>query len=551
MSEVRLGGYPASKCARVTHNNFAPGTPELGPVPPDLQALLDAGRAFEARVVEELAALHGPAALLVLDDSPGWADNQQRTVVAIRAGIPIIVGGRLPDSNGRTGAPDVLIRHDDGYLPIDIKAHQSMKAGKRSTVQVSRLCAPGQRRLLEGYSNRANRWHDDVMQLAHYTRMLQELGFHPTAGPRIGGIIGSSDLTDLLGEGRGITWYDLDAETMATYSASGPGNRRKRSALQRYDHEFDFRIAVARAARAGGELVRPYRISECDTCAWFDYCAQVAGADDASFATETGHLKIREWQYLYANCGDNGALTVSRLADVDCDAHIDGFRTQSVGTQQPAIRLANAVKRAQLTRAGRHFEPRGEPRVPAADIEVDFDIEWDTAGRIYQWGLRIRAGQDDSTARYEPVVSFAPLDDDGETALAEEFAARVRELRALAEREGKSLSVFHWSHPEISYTRRFDSVVAALDGLTVDLRGWFEANYFARTSTSIKSIAAALGFQWDVVDPGGFASQAKIDLARGSGPEADAARAWCLTYNRSDVAAQAAIRDGLQAQSCG
>ena len=49
-----------------------------------------------------------------------------------------------------------------------------------------------------------------------------------------------------------------------------------------------------------------------------------------------------------------------------------------------------------------------------------------------------------------------------------------------------------------------------------------------------------------VEDAGGAQSQVKIDLARTHGPETDAAREWLTRYNESDVAAQAAIRDGLR-----
>lgn len=553
MTQVTLGGYPAKKCARLTHNQYAPGTPALVEASPDVQALWDAGRVFETEVIDEFRALYGDSpALIVLDGSESWARAQRRTVAAMEAGVAVIVDGRLPDINGRRGAPDVLIRHSDGYLPVDIKNHHTLNQAKRSTVQVSTLTAPDERLVRGGYSNRANSWRDDLMQLSHYTRMLQELGFHPGTGPNIGGILGTSDCTSVIGDGLGITWYDLDAETIDTYSASSPSHRKKRSALQRYDHEFGFRVRVAEAAQAGGGIVRPYRISDCDTCEWFEYCAEVAGADDASFATEAGHLNIREWQYLYANCGNDGALSISQLAAVDPDAHTDGFREHSVGTQTPEKRLTKVVKRAQMTVAGTAFEPDGPnpPEVPAADIEVDFDIEWDTDGRIYQWGVRIRSGQDDTTARYEPVVSFDPLDEAGELALAEEFAARIQRLRTQAERDGKSLRIFHWHHPEISSTRKFDAVVEALDGLTLDLKKWFDSSYFARSSSSIKSIASTLGFSWGVDDPGGFASQSKIDTARGSGPEADAARHWCLAYNESDVAAQAAIRDRLRDYPC-
>lgn len=197
---------------------------------------------------------------------------------------------------------------------------------------------------------------------------------------------------------------------------------------------------------------------------------------------------------------------------------------------------------------GVDFEPHDASAVtvPGADIEVDFDIEWDDQGRIYQWGLRIRDGQDDTTARYEPVVSFDPLDDGGEARLAAEFAARIQQLRGAATREGKSIQIFHWHHPEISSTRRFADVRQAIDGLTFDLRKWFDATFFARTSSSIKQVAGFFGFRWEVEDPGGLASQGAIDTARGTGPQSEPARQWCLSYNECDVAAQAAIRDGVR-----
>lgn len=544
---VTLGGYPAKRCARVTHNEFAPGAVEPAPLPPDLEALRSAGIEFEAHVLDELRSRYGAShRLVLLDAGTGWAERQRRTVAAMAAGVEVIAGGCLPEINGRKGLPDLLVRHKEGYLPVDIKNHRTVAGAKRSSVEIATLSEPDRWQTHPGHSDRGARWRDDVMQLAHYTRMLQDLGFH--CGVSRGGIIGSSDLTALLGEALGITWYDLDAENIVTYSASDPTHRRPRSALQRYDHEFTFRLDVAAAAAAGRELVRPYRISDCGTCAWFDHCATVAGQDDASFAITAGHLTIREWQYLYRHCGDGHTLSVPQLAAVDVDAHIEGFRLQSVGTKMPRERLANAVRRARMSWTGVDFEPHDASAVtvPGADIEVDFDIEWDDQGRIYQWGLRIRDGQDDTTARYEPVVSFDPLDDDGEARLAAEFAARMQQLRGDATREGKSIQIFHWHHPEISSTRRFADVRQAIDGLTFDLRKWFDATFFARTSSSIKQVAGFFGFRWEVEDPGGLASQGAIDTARGTGPQSEAARQWCLSYNECDVAAQAAIRDGVR-----
>lgn len=551
MSGILLGGYPAKQCARITHNKYSPTAPPPAPTTPELQALFDEGVVFETAVVDEFAARFAGSADLLVIDEDDWDTTKRLTLDALKVGVPIVVGGRLPDINGRVGAPDVLIRHVDGYLPVDIKNHRSLKPSAnpdspraRAQATVSSLSTPDDRNMYRGYSNAAGHWRDDAMQLAHYTRMLQELGLYPCDPALVGGIIGTSDLTALIGGELGIVWYDLAAIKEETFSATEPGHRKRRSPLERYDHEFAFRITVAETARDGGELVRPFRTRDCDNCEWFDYCADVAGPDDASFALAAGHLNVREWLYLY---GD-GRFTVEDLAGTDADAVIDGFRDQSVGSNNPRKRLGDAIRRARMTLAGIDFQPRGAtwPEVPCADVEVDFDIEWDTDGRIYQWGLRVREGQDDATARYEPIVSFEVLDERAEEALADVFAARLNALKDAARQEKKILLVFHWHHVEVSLTRKFDAVAAALDGITCDLYAWFNANFFARQSSSIKNVAPLFGFEWDVDDAGGRLSQLKIAQARGGGPDADEARQWCLRYNESDVAAQAAIRDGLR-----
>ena len=143
-------------------------------------------------------------------------------------------------------------------------------------------------------------------------------------------------------------------------------------------------------------------------------------------------------------------------------------------------------------------------------------------------------------------MSFEPLDDEGEIALAERAAAAIGRLRAEADSSGRTIAVYHWSHPEVSMTRKFACIAAALDGLTVDLLAWFMRTFHVRGKASIKAVAQAIGFSWAVDDPGGRLSMAKVEIARGGGPEAVEARQWCLDYNESDVAAQAVIRDRIR-----
>jgi predicted RecB family nuclease len=65
---------------------------------------------------------------------------------------------------------------------------------------------------------------------------------------------------------------------------------------------------------------------------------------------------------------------------------------------------------------------------------------------------------------------------------------------------------------------------------------------------SIKKVAPALGFEWRDDDPGGLQSQGWLVDARSAEDESVrlAARKRLLEYNEDDVAATAAIRDGLQ-----
>ena len=192
------------------------------------------------------------------------------------------------------------------------------------------------------------------------------------------------------------------------------------------------------------------------------------------------------------------------------------------------------------------IEPLGEwPAVPSADIEIDFDIEWDRDGRIYQWGLRVRDGQDESTARYDPGVSFDPLDEAAEFELAERFADTLEAHLLAAEADGRTVAIYHWTTPEVTRTRRFPRVAALLEGRTVDLCAWMNKEFRVRESFSLKDVAKNCGFSWGVEDAGGFMSLEKIARARGNGPDAAGARQWCLDYNEADVAAQAAIRDHL------
>lgn len=548
MTEIALGGYPAKQCPRLTHNDNSPLSPPRPPVDEGVQGLFDAGLDFEADITSELVATLGVDVLYLDEEALGWDGNVAATMDAMRRRVPVIVNGRLPSIEGRTGAPDVLVLVEGGYLPVDVKNHRTLGSQKSRTLTYSTLNDPATRQVVDGRSGDGSHRGDDTMQLAHYTRMLQALGFHP-GGPGdqsrpellLGGIIGTSDFTDITGQAHAITWYDLTTPQEVTYSATAEDHRRRRSALERYDHEFSFRLKVAQVARSGGELVRPIGTYECLSCPWQAYCAEVAGEDDPTFAITAGRLDAREWLFVQAHGGDS----LEGLAALDVAALAPEFASHSVSRRTPEERLDSVVQRARMTLAGVDYEPRSEwPEIPAADVEVDFDIEWDRDGFIYQWGLRIRQGQDESTAVYEPVLSFEALDEAKEAELAEAFADELGALIDAADAAGKSLRIYHWHNVEVTRTAKFPRVARLLEGRCTDLLAWFNSNFRARGSSSLKDVAPLFGFAWDVDDAGGYTSMLKIEQART--PEGAEDRAWCLRYNESDTAAQPAIRDGLR-----
>lgn len=101
----------------------------------------------------------------------------------------------------------------------------------------------------------------------------------------------------------------------------------------------------------------------------------------------------------------------------------------------------------------------------------------------------------------------------------------------------------HWTPVEVSRSRKFPRINALLNAHGLDLCAWVKTHFKVRDSFSIRDVAPLFDFHWSATDAGGFASMRMIEAAR-AGDEL--ARTWCLDYNESDVAAQAAIRDGLR-----
>jgi predicted RecB family nuclease len=538
-----LSAYDAKRCARRVHNEWDPTIPTAAwEVPAELQLRFDAGREFEEVVLAELRAALGPERYVDLTGRRG-AEAAAATVAAMERGVEVIIGGRLPDdpAGGRKGRPDLLLRHTGGYVPGEVKGHQIAARSRKGELTHSPLAEPAQLSPMPGWAVRTSRL-DDHLQLAHYWRMLEAAGHAADVAPT-GAVVGTNEF-DVAP--RAMVWLDLVKPQFSTYSRSR--GSAQRSALERYDHEHGFRVEVAAVSAAGeAPLVEPVFTDECDGCPWLDHCRALVPDDTASAEIRSGRLSVREWRAL----ADRGVTTVDELAGLDTAA--EEFRAaylpEVTHLTDPLGRLADAVRRARMLRAGVTLEREtsGPIDVTRADVEIDLDIEWDTDDRVYLWGALVhRPGAEPA---YHPSVAWDAADDQDSVDLAAEFASWLRSEIETADAAGQSLLVYHYSTPEPRYLKRLlgETAVADLLDRFVDLLPIVRQHFFGLHGHGIKKVAPAFGFTWRDDDPGGLQSQLwLLDARRATDPDArDAGRARILAYNEDDVRATAAIRRGL------
>jgi predicted RecB family nuclease len=535
---VLLGGYASKRCARATHNQFDVTVPEQPVVVSERQqALYDLGNEHEQRVFHTWLDV----GVDVVDLRP--IEHQKHahiaaTAEAMRDGRSVILGGRLPDDPdaGRTGKPDALIRAlgGSGYYPCDVKAHLVLDK-KRTGALVTDVFRPAVENAV--VSDIGPRYReDDLLQLAHYWRMLEACG---QQAARPSGAIVGTDQEPLPT----LVWYDLTAPLFTTFSRTQ--GTAKRSSLERYDHEHEFRVRVSRTAqrRTGSiadpePLVFPVGQEECVTCSWAPVCVDTLPSDDISRGL-LGLLSVRE----YLTLRDEGVGGVDDLADADVDAILDSrYADETKPDGQRARRLRKAHVSAQLLREGLvlRLKPGAVFSVPRAEVEIDLDMECTRDGRVYLWGVLLTTAGESS---FHPFVDLDVDDDVSEERLAREcFDWICRDYPAAA--------VYHYSGVEKSHAQRIlGSDLTAYSGSAADPETWIDllppvrSCLESRAGLGLKTVATeGADFHWRDEDPGGLQSQDWLDQARAG--DADAARR-ILAYNEDDVRATLAVRNWL------
>ena len=600
VSRVPLqGGYVAKQCpVRAQNDALQPGEPL--PPSPFRERLFRGGNDFEAEIVAQLTALH-PAAEVI----GGHAEEAEAaTLAAMARGVALILGGRLPPDHvgRRVGRPDLLVASPGGgYRAVDVKWHASLEASRGSASEFPGRCstlgAPALEAAAVDATYAARKREDDLLQLAHYQRMLEASGM-AAAGGRWGAIVGTE---------RRVVWYDLDTPWRRTPSATQ--TTKLRSTMERYDFEFAFRLDIIAVALqheldpATELLVVPVKCAECDTCPWWDHCRPqlTAGAGDVSLLPRVGWS---EWKVHRAlgvdDRADLAALDVRTAEVVAAGVDVHGLMVSASGlpVAAPVAGLADgrqldALVAAGVTTAGDvaaldaptaaysgtgmtslpaqidlaraalgpapAYRRRGlaQLAVPRADVEVDVDMENVEAG-CYLWGALVadRSGLGLERDGYRAFATWEALTPEVEAANSLEFWRWLMEVRAAAHGRGLSFRAYCWSAgAENTYLRRlgvFNEIADEVEAFIgsdewVDMLDVWNRQVITGASSGLKVVAPLVGFSWRVDDAGGAESMLRYDIAvGGDGDMARGARRWLLIYNEGDVQATAAIRRWME-----
>ena len=474
------GGYVSKRCARRAHNDNDPNLEglEVEPTEADKRRMED-GVLFEARIgavwaekldmvamTDELN-LEGVQAVCIPDrehDERGREPMESKekrerlTMKAIDFGVPVIWNARLQTSleTSRVSEPDALVRvgrkptarNGWAYAPVDVKHHRSLAGEKRNVqIRVSELINPSFGSSV-GMTVTGTPRMDDSMQLAHYHRHLEELGYAQTSENVWGGVIGKEER---------VYWRDLASPEHSHFFASTREKTSENSVLDIYDAEFAYRLEVISRTMAIKQdpTLEPLAIAEwkdeCKICPWRMVCKKELS--DAKHVTlvngvtpEKASIHYRVGVFSYedlANLYSREAMLVdaAREAKIDIsflkEASINREKTEDVSMLIPVAfpsgkrvtavtrakleamlrehgvntvadvreldeltmryahtgvsKLTHSIDSARALSSRRVFLRRDVKKIeiPRADIELDIDMENDPGGLIYMWGTRL------------------------------------------------------------------------------------------------------------------------------------------------------------------
>jgi predicted RecB family nuclease len=605
---VPQGAYFAHRCPEAIQLDILRPCPQLGRSP-FVEGLVEDGRSFEQRIFDRLASEVDGAARI--DPAASRPQRETATSEAMKKGAALIIGGRLPTDRTarRAGEPDLLVKLSDAgagpsprYAPVEVKLHNSEAAASGAEpdpLMCSELSEPWPDRALPRAGRVARGRRRDLLQLAHYQRMLEACGHGAGAGA-LGGIIGREER---------VVWHDLQgAAVLCPSGYLEEASSARRSVLEVYDDEFAYRLAVFDRTNEhlsdGGValLAEPILVSDCESCEWREWCAErleeagdpslLAGvtlakrrahrargnADIASVASldlPTARLVSAgvELADLGESAGGHPAETLLKTV-IPMSARqlnvLGGEGFETVGDLSRICRHTAAYEGAGMNDLPRQIEMARartgsapvyrlssveQILVPRADVEVDIDME-NVAGGCYLWGALVTDRRPGGRSAYNSFASFESDISTGEIVAFKAFWAWLTELRGSVRSGGHSFAGFcYYKSAENGQMRR----IAARCNLEDEVDQWLgssewvdmwevvKSQLVTGRSLGLKNVAPLAGHSWRGSEVGGTIAMLRYSAAVADPDPAvrAEAREWLLSYNEDDVRATWALREWL------
>ena len=563
----RIDSRAALSCHEYLHKKHAEGLFDLtGAILEDplLDALKKAGGEHEDRVIRYLRELGIP--YFQVDKTQSDEGIELQTLDALnRDDFQMIFGASIgpylelklhgKEISVRTSRPDIIIRTGTSpegrplWAPVDIKSHEAIGENKSNSVYVTKLpeLKPDLTNKVTGRLS-----EKDSLQLAHYVAHLKEIGF--SDGTDFGGIIGRNF--------ESIVWADLND----TFFGVGA---KSESANNKYLVQFTSATKTIRSAieRSENPALPPVTISRrvsgdfgCPACEFRDICRKEMESFDNNF----GHVTL-----LSEVTAPKAAEHFSHLEDIRSLAEAEGLS---------AFGMKSAL-RAQvwLDKTPRIIDPANPPELATYDVEIDIDLENTQAifheaeleevavsDRVYLYGYGIH----DRTVNPDwKSVELGYFDayqntDEGELKVLNSMWQKLFDEVSKHEAAGKSVAIFHYSQHEVTWWRNYAEKYEGQEGVPTEeelmrfINRYFKDLYretkkiaFPLTGYSIKTLAKAAKFNWQVADAGGGNSLVKFQTAISKlkpKAEQDEAIAWLRSYNADDVRATFAVRNWVR-----
>lgn len=596
------GGYRAKTCQVATYRTFIPQSDQLprDKKSPALEARAISGTIHEEEVISKWAKVF-PIHIIDTDTSYATQEAETARLMASPGNVVVIVHPRLPTTKKRVSKPDFLVLENGcdikapKWIPGDIKWHEALGGTSQPSPKiVAELNSPN---TFYSASLPGKPEKDDLMQLAHYTRHLQELEF--STENTLAMVIGKqpmlivSNLSDVKYMHRGTS----------------------KSILDIYDIEFSEQLDIIESALNSTGLedppVEPELKADCAECQFRTICHdELRVMHHITLLPGITPLKAQA----YYNVGIKSAVQLAKLhsntaklvelgvpTDKLLEDYVEGSYTllddlgylsmkdlgylrdsgmeyvgdlrklhpqTAVLAGKKLMKLTSTIDQARVNIDQHVHLARGYDAVsiPRAVIEEDIDVE-DRNEHLYLIGVEKtgrgkKQGEDKERQVYIPFVTWQNSAA-GEAKVISSWWTHVKEMQEYAASKGYTYRLYCYTGHEVSMLRKVAERHAGTPKVpTLDeLNAFFESDSWVdmypivservvwpTESHSLKKLASVAGFSWRDETPGGGNSLAWYDEA--TDPTASdysrrMARKRLLFYNEDDVLATLAIRDWL------